>query len=117
MGDYALIARDAESIYAAISTCSSNEPKTASAAFKTPESEAWASALAAEVGAHYKEKTLGPALTTLPPGTTAIPIEAIFRTKRDGRKKARTCHHKRFSHDCWPRLQRHVRASAQHHYL
>ena len=39
--------------------------------------------------AHYTEKTLGPALSSLPPGTTAIPLEAIFRTKRDMRKKAR----------------------------
>jgi hypothetical protein len=87
LGDFALIARDADSIYAAISNCTSNEPKTASAAFKANDAEAWAKALADEVKAHYTEKTLGPALSSLPPGTTAIPIEAIFRTKRDGRKK------------------------------
>ena len=88
-GDYAFLVRDSLSICAAIDAISSNEHKTALAAFKTPEALAWSKALTAEVESHYKEGTLGPALTSLPPGTIAIPIEAIFRTKRDGRHKAR----------------------------
>ena len=89
LGDFALLVRDAEAIFAAISSITSNEPKTANAAFKTPDAEVWAKALAEEVGAHYKEQTLGPALSTLPPGSNAILLEAIFRTKRDGRKKGK----------------------------
>jgi hypothetical protein len=89
MGDFAFLVRDSEAIFAAITAVSSNEPKTARAAFKTSDAQAWSKALTTEVQAHYTEGTLGPALDSLPPGVIAINIDAIFRTKRDGRKKAR----------------------------
>ena len=54
-----------------------------------PDKLKWRAALISEVQSHIANKTLGPPLSEIPPGFTAIPLDVITKVKRDGRMKMR----------------------------
>jgi len=66
-----------------------HDSPTVSEALNGPAKQKWTEALISEVKSHEKNQTLGPALSQIPPGFTAIPLDIVTKLKRDGRHKMR----------------------------
>lgn len=64
-------------------------PKTAAQALTGEDKDEWTAAIKSEYNSHTKNKTWGPALKELPKGFRGIPLDVIFKIKRNRRKKAR----------------------------
>ena len=66
-------------------------PRSVKTALKGAEADEWLASLEDELRSHRKFDTLGPALqeNEMPEGTRPVPLDAVLKTKRDGRKKAR----------------------------
>lgn len=68
------------------------DPKTRREAMSGRDSKTWRLAEIEEFKSQISNKTFGPA-TNLPPGRRAITPKIVYKTKRDGRKKARLVLH------------------------
>ena len=64
-------------------------PKTAAQALTGEDKDKRTAAIKSEYNSHTKNKTWGPALKELPKGFRGIPLDVIFKIKRNRRKKAR----------------------------
>ena len=73
----------------AISDKTLGAPRRALDAMTGANAEKWIAAIIKEYDSHVKHETFGPPLGTAPPGFKAIPFDVIFKTKRDGTRKAR----------------------------
>lgn len=68
---------------------STPDAPTVAEALSGPDKQKWLTALKSEVQSHIDNKTLGPPLSQIPAGFTAIPLDVITKVKRDGRRKMR----------------------------
>jgi hypothetical protein len=80
---------EAAGLHHEIVFASSPDSPTVAEALSGPHKQNWLTALKSEVQSHIDNKTLGPPLSQIPAGFTAIPLDVITKVKRDGRRKMR----------------------------